>query len=217
MAWYRYTSDAKSLWSFTPRKAMVFSLMLVMMNPGCTAATATPRGPTSARSAFVNVRSAALEVVYMLFPGAYMYAAMLLIITTRPLCLRSVGRKACVMATAPQKLMSNMPLALLMSRSSAMPRKPTPALFTTPMSGLPCSSHTARVRSTAAAMCSALVTSRMMGMRVGMPLATTSSKSLVLRTPAMTVWPMVASVSAACAPMPDDAPVMTTTPRPCTG
>ena len=126
----------------------------------------------------------------------------------RPRAVRIAGSIACVTATWAVRLTSIWRLKSSIGSVSSGPGTAMPALLTSP--SRPASPTSLPIRSAAAAIWSASVTSSISGTSRSEPASRSDAASSSLRTPAKTRQPAASSCRAVARPMPVDAPVTRT-------
>jgi hypothetical protein len=129
-------------------------------------------------------------------------------LTIRPRPRRISGRKACTIATGPNRLTSSCLRKSAIGWSSIGAGTPMPALLTRPdRPRLPTAFFTV---ATASTIDEAFVTSMISGVIGADACACSASPSFARRTPAKTRNPCSARCNAVAAPIPVDVPVMRT-------
>mgnify|MGYP007085769181 CR=1 FL=1 len=128
--------------------------------------------------------------------------------TIRPRATRNQGSMAWIMATWPIRFTSNCWRRSSIGTNSRGPMTAMPALFTSPHS--PCGPTAFSTAAAAAAISAAVVTSRGRAWIAPLPNCSRRRPSSGSRTPAKTRKPCLARSKAHAAPIPVEAPLMTT-------
>ncbi len=191
------------------RESRPFPQIGVRTDPGSISTTPMPAEASSTRSASATARSANFDALYGAMNGTAKRPEIDPTNSSLPREARSCGRNAWLTATGPKRLISNCRRNSSTGKNSSGPATATPALFTTPRSGRPLAATVRAAASIAARSVTSSSTGRTFGCNDAVRAASASR-----RTPANVTNPSRANSSTAAAPIPLDAPVTTTAPRP---